>query len=108
MVVTPIDALPDVGAYWKAQGGVWGGEFNDPIHFEYPGFEKPHVFKPNLYDETINFLASFVPYVGGAQFAAFLLAQFFPSLEQTEIYDMLQNPILHLEQWASFQKRWIG
>jgi len=41
MVVSPMDALPDVGAYWKAQGGVWGGEFNDPIHFEYPGFTPP-------------------------------------------------------------------
>ena len=40
MMVTPADALPDVGAYWKANGGVWGGEFNDPIHFEYPGFKQ--------------------------------------------------------------------
>ena len=40
MVVSPMDALPDVGAYWKQQGGVWGGEFNDPIHFEYPGFKQ--------------------------------------------------------------------
>ena len=36
-----MDALPDVGRYWTSQGGVWGGEFNDPIHFEYPGFTKP-------------------------------------------------------------------
>jgi len=43
MVVSPMDALADVGAYWKEQGGVWGGEFNDPVHFEYPGFSKPAV-----------------------------------------------------------------
>src|SRR5262249_31586208 len=41
MVVSPMDAIGDVGAYWEAQGGVWGGEFNDPIHFEFPGFKKP-------------------------------------------------------------------
>lgn len=39
MVVTPMDALPDVGRFWEEMGGVWGGEFNDPIHFEYPGFK---------------------------------------------------------------------
>lgn len=38
MVVADLNTLPDVGAYWKQLGGVWGGEFNDPIHFEYPGF----------------------------------------------------------------------
>jgi len=41
MVVSPMEALSDVGAYWEQLGGVWGGEFNDPIHFEYPGFVKP-------------------------------------------------------------------
>jgi len=39
MVVTPMSALGDVGAYWQGQGGIWGGAFNDPIHFEYPGFK---------------------------------------------------------------------
>lgn len=40
MVVSDLTALPDVGDYWKSLGGVWGGEFNDPIHFEYPGFSQ--------------------------------------------------------------------
>lgn len=39
MVVADLRTLPDVGSYWKDLGGVWGGEFNDPIHFEYPGFK---------------------------------------------------------------------
>jgi hypothetical protein len=39
MVVSPMDALSDVGAYWQDMGGVWGGAFNDPVHFEYPGFK---------------------------------------------------------------------
>lgn len=41
MVVTPMDALSDVGYTWEQWGGVWGGEFSDPVHFEYPGFQAP-------------------------------------------------------------------
>jgi D-alanyl-D-alanine carboxypeptidase len=32
--------LADLGQVWTSWGGVYGGAFNDPIHFEYPGF--PH------------------------------------------------------------------
>jgi D-alanyl-D-alanine carboxypeptidase len=39
MIVTPFEALRDVGYTWRQWGGVWGGEFNDPVHFEYPGFK---------------------------------------------------------------------
>lgn len=28
--------LRDLGATWESWGGVWGGRFNDPIHFEAP------------------------------------------------------------------------
>lgn len=37
MVVTPFDALADVGYTWQTWGGVWGGQV-DPVHFQYPGF----------------------------------------------------------------------
>lgn len=40
MVVTPMERLRDVGAYWEELGGIWGGEFRDPVHFEYPGFKE--------------------------------------------------------------------
>jgi D-alanyl-D-alanine carboxypeptidase len=32
--------LNDLGTVWTGWGGVWGGVFQDPIHFEFPGF--PH------------------------------------------------------------------
>jgi hypothetical protein len=38
MVVSPDEAIYDVGHFWESMGGVWGGRFDDPIHFEYPGF----------------------------------------------------------------------
>jgi len=31
----------DLGHVWESWGGVWGGHFKDPIHFEYPGFTPP-------------------------------------------------------------------
>jgi len=30
--------LADLGQVWESWGGIWGGHFKDPIHFEYPGF----------------------------------------------------------------------
>ena len=38
MVVTPFEALAQLGALWHSWGGFWSPR--DPIHFEYPGF--PH------------------------------------------------------------------
>src|SRR5215468_9724699 len=38
MIVSPMEALTDVGATWQSWGGKWGGQFSDPVHFEYPGF----------------------------------------------------------------------
>jgi hypothetical protein len=35
MVVSPMDALADVAAYWTANGGGWNPA--DAIHFELPG-----------------------------------------------------------------------
>src|SRR5229473_7353344 len=35
MVVSPMDALADVGAYWVGKGGVWS--VRDAVHFELPG-----------------------------------------------------------------------
>ena len=39
MVVSPYDALADVGSVWIEAGGVWHA--SDPVHFEYPGFTAP-------------------------------------------------------------------
>lgn len=39
MVVEPMAALADVGKLWESWGGVWGGHYSDPVHFEYPGFQ---------------------------------------------------------------------
>ena len=46
MVVSPMEALAEVGAYWEGMGGVWGGHPTrygssyDPVHFEYPAWRE--------------------------------------------------------------------
>jgi len=39
LVVSPFEALQDLGAAWRDMGGKWGPR--DPVHFEYPGFVPP-------------------------------------------------------------------
>lgn len=34
VVVSPPSMQSVVGRWWQSVGGVWGGQFNDPIHFE--------------------------------------------------------------------------
>ena len=38
---------------------------------------------------------------GGAQLAVGILGWMFPTLSDTELYDIVENPFLHLEKWAS-------
>ena len=39
MVVSPMEYLPAVGAWWQSLGGVWHP--SDVVHFEFPGFQVP-------------------------------------------------------------------
>jgi len=34
LVVTPASAQALLGRWWQSVGGIWGGTFKDPIHFE--------------------------------------------------------------------------
>lgn len=46
LVVTPYEALADLGAIWEHSGLVWGRE-RDPVHFEYPGFKTARAVEKN-------------------------------------------------------------
>lgn len=92
MVTSAMDPqdLKDLGQVWESWGGVWGGEFRDPIHFEYPGFSLAGAdrdrggdrgggvspgFLERLHALTeehpyLSFLLGFVPYVGEAEIIA--------------------------------------
>lgn len=45
MLTNYAEYLPRLGQVWESWGGVWGGRFKDPIHFEFPGF-KSRPFTP--------------------------------------------------------------
>ena len=56
-------SLSDLGAVWEGWGGVWGGHFQDPIHFEFPGFRHAAVESAGQsgYVKAANIAASFLP-----------------------------------------------
>jgi hypothetical protein len=101
LVVSPMDAIVDVGAYWEAQGGVWGGRFNDPIHFEYPGFKE---------SGTSSILSGSVEAVGNVISEA---AQFINSLPwyvtlvmPTAL--MTKAPNENMDDFAARVMRWVN
>lgn len=71
--------LTDLGSVWEQMGGVWGGHFHDPIHFEAPGAQQaareaaariqaPLQEGGFLYGAA-DFLSGFVPGLGEVQLA---------------------------------------
>ena len=44
MVISPLDEIDAVGAWWIEQGGVWHS--SDRVHFEYPGFDWHDFYSP--------------------------------------------------------------
>ena len=63
MIVHPIEALTDVGRLWESWGGVWGGRYHDPVHFEFPGFQAPKNTLTDVFLEGIYRTANFASYV---------------------------------------------
>jgi D-alanyl-D-alanine carboxypeptidase len=109
MVVTPYDALADVGDYWKGMGGVWGGQFNDPVHFEYPGFKTALAAAPETkegfggtfgeFADLVDFAASFVGKFGSIELASEALGFLLPQFKQSTLYKMLEHPTRYSPQW---------
>lgn len=103
MVVSPFDALGDVGTTWQSWGGEWGGA-RDPVHFQYPGSEE--IIKNMLQDDPLALKAlgfgldiaiGFIPVVGTVETAA-TLAQLYPPWAHSSVLDFLSGPgsyILH-------------
>jgi hypothetical protein len=75
--------LTDLGHVWEQMGGVWGGHFHDPIHFEAGGATR-RAYRPvpqrtpagnvvpvpgDVYYQLADFLSGFVPGLGQVQLA---------------------------------------
>ena len=71
VVLTPYDALAELGQVWRDAGGVWGPR--DPVHFEWPGFDWKNFAAGGTIYQLADFLASFTK-LGYAQIAAALLS----------------------------------
>ncbi|SRR6266849_8409874 len=56
LAITPMadSNLADLGKVWTGWGGVWGGQFDDPIHFELPGFPHSAVQKANIVQKAAD------------------------------------------------------
>lgn len=93
LIVTPYEALWDVGPWWVSEyGGSWGGS-RDPIHFEIPGASQAHQHR------NIAFVADLIvgatPGISEVELGASLLSFGFP---RSEVLQFLSSPIEYLSQ----------
>lgn len=103
MDVYPHEALwTDVGPYWEALGGSWGGD-RDPVHFELPGASAaalanwqagltPSVAEPGWVKAiaaATDAIIGFIPGVGEAELIGQLLAWGFP---QSQVAQFTSGP----------------
>lgn len=108
MVVTPRDALWDLGDLWEEWGGDWGGRWRNPdiIHFELPGASqearrqaaagiKPHShgLGKSVILGAIDLVLGLNPAMRAVELAGFLLHLGFP---KSEIAAALESPISYL------------
>jgi hypothetical protein len=114
MIVSPLEALADVGAYWEAEGGIWGGRIGDDVHFEFPGFQAAYgadIRTAQALDdatditrplETVGNIAIGIelPLIGTiGTFAD--LARLFPWLSQSTLLEVASNPSKYIDALAA-------
>ncbi len=108
LIVSPYDALSDVGATWQSWGGVWGAA-RDPVHFELPGASaaaKQAVLTPGsdaerYFLDALDFAVGFLPVVGPIETAAAIL-KLFPQFSESEILTLLSSPVSSLAEYFGF------
>lgn len=89
--------LSDLGSVWESWGGVWGGRYGDPVHFEFPGFKasaggQTGGCSPVLaaVAAAVDFLLGFAPGIGEVELIATLAGFGFP---RSTVLKYLQNPV---------------
>jgi hypothetical protein len=107
MIVQGEQNQSDLGLVWQQWGGVYGG-VGDPVHFEYPGFSlSDHQIPPQTQTGTADSfqrgaasvadtLLSFVPGLGQAEMAAFLVQVF--GLSHSTAIEILASPMSWLQE----------
>lgn len=98
VAVTPDGTnLADLGSVWESWGGVWGGRYGDPVHFEFPGFKasgggQSRHCSPALAAVAagVDFVLGFAPGIGEVELVATLVGFGFP---KSTVLKFLQNPV---------------
>lgn len=89
----------DLGKVWESWGGVWGGHYGDPVHFEFPGFKAPGSQTApktgcskvtSALASTADFVLGFVPGIGEVELVATLVGLGFP---RSRVLAWLANPV---------------
>ena len=107
MDVYPHDALwTDVGPYWQAMGGTWGGD-RDPVHFELPGAseaaranyeggyvaQEPEPRWVKVMASAVDTIIGAIPGVGEAEIIATLLSWGFPN---SQVAQFISGPFSYV------------
>jgi hypothetical protein len=102
MVVTPMEALADVGYTWETWGGVWGSQ-RDPVHFQYPGFVAPsdssyvEEFLKGLWSTTGAQFPKAADIYFGKSWASLL--RMFPGMSKNLALQLLSEPFETFQDW---------
>jgi hypothetical protein len=88
LIVTPYEALEQLGSLWESWGGRWGGRGTDPIHFE--SGDAPAVVK-SLFQRTLESPIA----TGVSLFLPTPLTYRFNTPEEDRALDQLADSIRH-------------
>jgi D-alanyl-D-alanine carboxypeptidase len=86
----------DLGKVWESWGGVWGGRYGDPVHFEWPGFKAPAAIGAGCSPvvskmaSAVDFVVGFLPGIGEVELLATLVGLGFP---RSSVVKFLKNPV---------------
>jgi D-alanyl-D-alanine carboxypeptidase len=88
MVVSPMEALADVGYTWQQWGGGWNPR--DAVHFELPGASERARQAGSQLEPDTGIIGSIVDWYTGSTLAALL--RLLPGLSESEGLKLLANP----------------
>lgn len=100
LAVSPDGAnLNDLGSVWESWGGVWGGHYGDPVHFEFPGFAQTVTAKTSAarcggvlsaVATAVDFVIGLEPRIGAVELLATLVSFGFP---RVTVLKYLSSPV---------------
>ncbi len=100
LVVSPIEALADVGYTWQQWGGGWNPQ--DAVHFELPGASERARQKGNEQEGSTGFIGGAIDWFAGSTIA--MLMRLIPGLSHSQALRLAASPS-QLPSWIIEQIR---